>query len=409
MHIALVSEHANPLNDPSRIGTGEQCTHVAALASSLVGLGHRVDVFTRRDDVTRRDELIADGGYTVHHVDAGPPKPVPAGSVMQYANEFGSALVDRWCRERPDVVHAHHWTSGLLAVLAAREVDIPTVVTFHTLASMERGHGKGAHTEPDDRVHLERHIARSATAIVATSSDEMGALTRLGVPRSKIRVLPDGVDLERFNPDGPVAERGAQPRRIVCSGTLEPHRGLERVVKALVKVVDAELVIEGAAPADSVDDSGGEARRLLGIAEKLGVADRVVLAGGVPYCDMPALLRSADLYVHTPDFEFSGTPALQAMACGTAVVATDVGGPSDTIVDGITGRLVDPRDRRALVRAIDELLGNQPRRFALGVAGADRAQSRFAWDRIAEDTGRLYRDARALVPSKAPLVDSRAS
>jgi glycosyltransferase involved in cell wall biosynthesis len=105
---------------------------------------------------------------------------------------------------------------------------------------------------------------------------------------------------------------------------------------------------------------------------------------------MSSLLRSADVFVCLSPTESAGIATLEAMACGLPVVAYGVGYAGELVIDGVTGRSIRPGDRRRLARELALLLRNESRRFELGVSGSDRAQSRFSWDRIAEDTSRVY-------------------
>jgi glycosyltransferase involved in cell wall biosynthesis len=224
-------------------------------------------------------------------------------------------------------------------------------------------------------------------AVVATCSDEVFELVRMGLPRSKVTVVPCGVDCDRFAPDGP-AERPARPR-VLSVGRLVPRKGFDCAIAAMAMVPDAELVIAGGPPAGALERDD-EANRLRELASCLGVADRVRLVGQVSRDRMPSMMRSADVVACTPWYEPFGISALEAMACGTPVAAAAVGGLVDTVVDGITGLHVPPRQPEALAGALRGLLADPVRRQTYGVAGRDRAASRYTWDRVATDTLRVY-------------------
>jgi glycosyltransferase involved in cell wall biosynthesis len=187
-----------------------------------------------------------------------------------------------------------------------------------------------------------------------------------------------------------VTERSDRPR-VLAIGRLVPRKGFDTVIRALAAVPDAELVIAGGPAADRLGDDA-EANRLLRLAERFGVADRVKLVGAVPRPDVPALLRSADLVVCTPWYEPFGIVPLEAMACGVPVIASAVGGFLDTVVDGATGMLVPPRRPDRLAAAMRRLLAEPFWREAYGTAGVDRALSRYSWDRIAAGTVAVYDD-----------------
>ncbi|MGA6167810.1 glycosyltransferase [Amycolatopsis magusensis] len=400
MRIAMVSEHANPLAALGGVDAGGQNLHVAELSAALARAGHRVTVYTRRDEKDQPDEVVTPSGVAVRHITAGPPRPVPKDDLLPYMNDFALRLEQDWLAEPPEVVHAHFWMSGLASVLAAKSAGVPVVQTFHALGVVKRRHQGEADTSPPDRVRIERMVGKHAARIAATCSDEVFELIRMGVPRSAISVVPCGVDLERFTPTGPAEGKGA-PHRLVAVGRLVPRKGFSTAIAALRAVPDTELVIAGGS-----DDHDEEADRLRWFAKRMGVADRVHLRGAVSRDEMPALMRSADLVLCTPWYEPFGIVPLEAMACGVPVVASAVGGLTDTVVDGFTGALVPPRQPGPLAAKIRELLADPVTREAYGAAGTDRASARYSWDRIAADTFRVYSNVLSASAPAAMLAGS---
>jgi D-inositol-3-phosphate glycosyltransferase len=211
---------------------------------------------------------------------------------------------------------------------------------------------------------------------------------RMGRSRTRISVVPCGVNLDVFTPEGPTAPRGER-HRIVSVGRFVPRKGFDIVIRALPSIPKTELAIIGG-PDRSELNTDPEARRLRDLAAELGVVDRVLLYGSVGRDEMPALLRSADVVACTPWYEPFGIVPLEAMACGIPVVASAVGGMLDTVVHNVTGRLVPPKRPAELVEAINPLLRDAFLRQSLGAAGRDRAKARYSWDRIAADTLRIY-------------------
>ncbi|UQS24149.1 glycosyltransferase [Amycolatopsis thermalba] len=391
MKISMVSEHANPLAVLGEVDAGGQNLHVAELSAALCRQGHDVTVYTRRDDRAQPEQVRAPAGYRVVHVPAGPAERLPKDELLPHMTEFGRYLAKSWQRDTPDVVHAHFWMSGLASLLATRGTDVPVVQTFHALGVVKKRYQGTADTSPPERVQLERLIGKNAARVAATCSDEVFELARMGLPRARMSVAPCGVDLERFTPDGPAAPRGTL-HRIVSVGRLVPRKGFATAIAALPAVPGAELVIAGGPEQGRLADDP-EANRLLELARRLGVADRVRLLGQVTRDEMPSLLRSADLVVCTPWYEPFGIVPLEAMACGVPVVAAAVGGLIDTVVDGVTGELVPPKRPEALAATLRRLLGDPAQREAYGIAGCDRARSRYSWDRIAVDVLRIYEKA----------------
>lgn len=371
MRIAVVSAHASPLPVLADAEEGGQDVHVADLAAALAAAGHDVVVHTRRDSVRPRDVVRTSRGYDVVHVTAGPPTPLHPDELLPHLDDLTRFLRAQWRVDRPDVVHAHYWTSGVASVLAANGLDVPVVQTFHSLGALEQVDGGDV---PEARVSTERLIGREASRVVAGCTDEKAQLVRLGVARARIAVVPCGVDVERFKPDGPRLNRRL-PHRLVA-----PADGAEDVIAALRSVWDTELVVVGG--------RAGDLRWLREQARVHEVGDRVRLVGRVPRVAMPALLRSADIVV-CGGSGASSAP-LEAMSCGVPVVAAAVGAATDTVVDGVTGLLVPPNDPKALARALRPLLADDARRDAYGIAAADRVEARYNTARIAAETVRVY-------------------
>ncbi|MFG2044766.1 glycosyltransferase [Dactylosporangium sp. NPDC048998] len=393
MRIALVSAQASPLALGGPGAEGRH-THVAALARVLGRLGHEVAVYVRREDSTVADAVAYAPGVTIHHVPAGPDRPLPPDDQLPIMGDFGRALAARWADSTPgpDVVHAHYWLSGLAALTATAEDRRPVVVTYHGLAAAERRHlPADRNARPGPRAGLERTLGSLADRVVAQSEDEVAELGRMGVRRSGTVVVPSGVDMERFTPGGPAADhRRAGLRRILSVGPLVERKGFADLIEALRRVPGAELVVVGG-PDPAGIDRDPEARRLLQLADRRGVADRLRFIGAVGHDEMAAWYRSADVLACAPWYEPFGLTPLEAMACGVPVVAYEVGGIAESVIDNVTGVLVPPRDTAALAAALRTLLGDEVRRMSFASAAIDRVRSRYTWERTAAELERVYR------------------
>ena len=387
MRIAMISEHANPLAALGGVDAGGQNLHVAELSGALADAGHEVTVYTRQDSRRQKRVVTTPRGYRVVHVPAGPPAAVPKDELLPHMAAFTEYVDDQWRAEAPDVVHSHFWMSGLVAAIVAKRHGVPLVHTFHALGTVKRRYQGKADTSPPSRLGTERVVGRSAHCVIATCSDEVAELSRMGVPKNRVKVVPCGVDTTRFTPEGttPVPKLA---HRIVSVGRLVPRKGFADLITVLPALPDTELVIAGGADRAMRDDA--EANRLRELARQLGVADRVRLAGQVPRERMPELLRSADVVACVPWYEPFGIVPLEAMACGVPVVASAVGGLQDTVADSVTGLLVPPRDPEALAAAVKSLLDDPERRAAYGRAGRERVERRYTWSRVAAATANAY-------------------
>ncbi|MEU5995894.1 glycosyltransferase [Spirillospora sp. NPDC047418] len=400
MRIAMISEHASPLAADGGLGGadgGGQNVFVAELATELGRQGHYVTVYTRRDAPGPPDRVRLAPGVTVEHVPAGPPERIAKDDLLPWMRDFGTYLKRRWAADPPDIAHAHFWMSGLAAVQAAQAAGtrrVPVVQTYHALGTVKRRHQGGRDTSPASRIRLERALGRGADAVIATCSDEVAELAAMGVPRDRVRVVPCGVDPALFAAGGGSAARGG-PHRIAVLSRLVERKGVDTAIRALAHLPGAELAVAGGPPHGDLD-ADPEVRRLRRAARDAGVAGRVEFLGRLGRGEVPRLLRSAGLVVTLPWYEPFGMVPLEAMACGVPVVASAVGGHLDTVVDGVTGTLVPPREPEAAAGAIRALLDDPARRDAMGRAAVRRARDRYSWARVAADTAEVYRHAAAV-------------
>ncbi len=411
----MVSEHASPLATLGGVDAGGQNVHVAALSCALARAGHEVTVYTRRDDPALPTRVAMAPGLKVRHLDAGPPIPLPKDDLLPYVAKMAECLRKSWLLEPPDVVHAHFWMSGLAALHAGRPLGVPVVQTFHALGAVKRRHQGPKDTSPPERIAHETAIIEVASRIIATCADELDELVRLGADATKVSVVPCGVDTTLFAPSRAVGAEAAvgslgafqdrtfrslafkcrspgerpMPYRLGTVGRLVERKGIDDIIKALVDIPDAELVVAGGPHADGLPWDA-DARRLLDLARDLGVARRVTLIGRLGREQVPRLLRSIDLAICVPWYEPFGIAPLEAMSCAVPVVAAAVGGLSDTVVDGVTGLHVPPRNPARLAKAVRLLLADPARRSTMGAAGRARVVEQYQWSSVACRTLEAY-------------------
>ena len=212
LDVAMLSEHASPLATLGGVDAGGQNVHVAMLARALAERGHRVTVYTRRDDPTLPDRVCFAPGVVVEHLAAGPAAPLPKDELWPHVAELAGSLRSALLAAPPDVVHGHFWMSGKACVDATRGLGIPVVQTFHALGSVKRRWQGSADTSPAPRIRVETAVARSVAGVIATCADEVAELEALGVDPRRVSVVPCGVDTDSFTPDGPAAPRGDRAR-----------------------------------------------------------------------------------------------------------------------------------------------------------------------------------------------------
>ncbi len=308
--------------------------------------------------------------------------------VPEAADDLVHALHRLWRAHRPDVVHAHCWASGLAAVRAAAGLGIPVVLTLPAAAPRRSpaASAQAAETGASRRAPADGELLSLVDGVVAGCAADAFELLRLGADRARLHVVPAGVDLREFAPDGPVDVRIARWRVVAPLGATASGE-LADVLAALVALPEVELVVS---PSGSEDDRPGEhvQSRLEAVATALGVADRAAwreLSGS-----NAALLRSADVVVSVPSAAPVGTGVLEAMACGVPVVASAIGPHVDAFVHGVSGLFVAERDGKRLAAALRALLADQTLRDSIGAAALARVRRRHGWDRIALRTLGVY-------------------
>ncbi|WP_139317200.1 glycosyltransferase [Pseudonocardia sp. Ae168_Ps1] len=348
---------------PEDCGTG-------LVAAALAAAGHRIRVVT---DLPDDPALVRPDGAGDLRVDTLTPATLTDG------------LASAWADDPPELVHA----VGPAAARAAGTTGLPVVLSYPAGVPARSG-------ADDDPLPVGR------ARVLAASEDQHTALLRLGVPRAVLRTVPACVDTDVFTPEGPALRRDEHPR-IVTLGSLADGAGAGAAIRALARVPGAELLVGGGATGDDADRA-----RLFAVAESVGVAGRVRFLGPVGAATVPRLLRSADVVVAAPGHDVPVAPALQAMACSRPVVASGVGGLRDAVVDGVTGLHVRPGRVDDLAVAVREILADDGLRTGFGIAGRDRAVSRFDRSRIADALTGVYTElleGRAATPETAGDAD----
>lgn len=305
---------------------------------------------------------------------------------VRMANELDLASVARlksaFERAKPDLVHLHTGRATWLGGLAARLADLPAITTRR----MDREVRRTWRTRLVYGALVER--------VVAISPAVDACLRAGGVPTDKITTIASAVDPDVLRPKiDRAAVRSAlevpsATRVLLAAGALVPRKGIDVLIDAL-----ALLAQRGIAPIAWIAGDGPERAALEERAARAGVADRVRFLG--TRSDVPDLLAAADVFVHPARREGLGVAALEAMALARPVIASRVGGLTDSIVDGRTGLLVPPSDPRALADAIERIVGDAPLCAALGRAGPTRVAEGFLAEQMVGAYEALYRDVLA--------------
>lgn len=401
MKLAIVGVHEPPLPLIDE-ALASACT-TASLAVSLVRLGHRVTVYTVGDQPGEVQRTDTAHGYRVVRAPADADASGVSGEVAPFVGDLARLLVGEWTADRPDVVHPLTWTHGIATQLAGNRLGLPTVQTLPVLSAMARRRQHRPRASVS-RERMEVLLARNAACVTTSCTEDVDELVRLGCSRSRVSVLPRGIDVDLVGAVQSPTENGKRRRVVAVARKLRPDKGFDVLVRAMTKLPDADLVIVGGSPADQLGHDE-EACRLRRLAEGLGVLDRVQLTGELPHLGVLEVMRSAHAFACPSRYDRVGLPVLEAMACGLPVVASAAGGMLDTVVHEVTGTLVSPGDSVQFTLALREMLGHDTLRMGMGLAGRDRVRSRYSWDRVAADASTIYERA---VARSATLVSRRS-
>lgn len=404
--VAMIAVHTSPFALPGERHAGGMNVYVRELSRSLVERGVQVDVFTRRTDRTSPPIDEIQDGLRLIQVEAGPPEPVDKDALFCYLPEFATDMAYLSIKEglRYDLVHTHYWLSGWTGHLLQRCWSVPLVHMFHTLAHLKNAVARDDHRETPLRLQVERRLMDVADAIIAANPDERGEMIRcLNADPQKVHLVPPGVDLDLFRPtDSRGARRAldlpAGPL-VLFVGRIDPVKGIETLFEGFQRLVQGH-VWDGALPRlvfvgglIRIDDSGStmdaDLQHLARRAEALGLSDHVLFRGAQPRQMLPLYYNAVDVCAVPSLYESFGLVAVEAMACGTPIVASRVGGLRFTIEDDISGLLVPHSDPDALDAALHRVLTDHGLRSRMRV-GARQAAIRFSWLTITSSVLRVY-------------------
>jgi D-inositol-3-phosphate glycosyltransferase len=400
LRVAVLSLHTCPLAALGGKETGGMNVYVRETTRELGRMGIHVDVFTRSQNPRIPRVVPLGPNCQVVHLPAGPEAPMPRERVYPHVPEFLANLESFRASQglAYDLLHGHYWLSGVAGLTLRARWGIPLVQMFHTLGLLKnRAARSPGEVEPALRIEEERRILSEADGIVAASAVERAHLVwYYGAPGERITVIPCGVDTELFSPlDSAEAKTALSlgPERFVLYvGRLTPIKGLEtlleafRRVRAQVRFRDLRLLVVGG---DVDEPENDHAAFLVERVRSLGLTGAVRFAGAQPQERLRFYYAAALVTVMPSYYESFGMVALEAMACGSPVIASRVGGLTTTVADGVTGLLVAEGDAAALAGRLALLLDDEDLRWRLG-REATRVAGRYRWPCVAEAICRLY-------------------
>jgi len=420
----MVSVHTCPLSMLGGKDTGGMNVYVRDLSRELARRGIIVDVFTRSQDHAVPHtccDALGTGG-NVFHIPTGPEEPYNKNLIHAYLPEFVAEVqqVAAGLGRRYDIIHSHYWLSGLAAIGLRSSWDVPVAHMFHTLGHLKnRVALRPEERVSETRIDSEGLVMRSADRLVAASPlEKVQMATLYGADLCRAEVIPPGVDLELFYPrerEEAKAHLGLCPEQhvVMFVGRIEPLKGVDTLLRAMASVTRQlprwkdELcvaIIGGDAdvPPEKLD---AEMSRLQQLRTELGIEELVTFLGARTQEALPDYYSAADVVVMPSHYESFGMVALEAMACGTPVIASRVGGLAYTVLHGVTGLHVPERDPEALAQEIIRLVQDPALQERMG-REAQRVAQCYGWPTIADRIVDLYSDlARRKDPGQAPPQD----
>jgi len=395
--IAFISEHASPLAALGGADAGGQNVYVGEVARQLAMMDYQIDIFTRREQKELSEVVSFGDKIRIIHVNAGPAEDIPKETLLQYMPAFKADML-RFMQEEQiiyELIHANFFMSAWVAMELKKELGIPFVVTFHALGHIRRIHQGDNDQFPKERLTIEEEAVREARMIVAECpQDRKDLMTYYHAPAEKITVIPCGVNAEELYPVNKSVARSLlgipyDEKVLLQLGRMVPRKGVDNVIMALAKVrcrsSNVRLLIVGGDV-----DTAKELTRLKQLASDLKVSDKVYFLGQKSRQELKYYYTAADIFITTAWYEPFGITPLEAMACGTPVIGSKVGGIKYSVADGHSGVLVPPKDPEALARTITTLLQSPAILREMGNNALRRVNKLFTWELVARDMQAVY-------------------
>ena len=407
LNIAMLSYHTCPLATLGGKDTGGMNVYVREITRKLGEQGIHVDVFTRSQD-EHVPHILHDLGFgnRVVHIPSGPEVPMPKKELAEHIPAFVQGVKDFALSKgiKYDLIHSHYWMSGIAAIDLKLEWASPIIHMFHTLGLMKNRVAQSeSEKEGEYRIEGEQKVLRYSDRIIAATPAELSQLQFLyNADGNKINIIPPGVDICHFYPipeDEARAFIGIPPCKgmLLFVGRIEPLKGLDVLLEAITLMKEQHILEEttfclsviGGDPDVSSTSMSAEMVRLQYLREKYGLENFVALLGKRSQDTLAYYYSAAKVVVVPSHYESFGMVALEAMACGTPVVASDVGGLAYLVKDGVTGFTVPAGEPRILADRLTKLLYDDHLRESMGSQAAEYARE-YAWDLIAQRIRSVY-------------------
>lgn len=400
--IALISVHGDPAVEIGKEEAGGQNVYVRQVGESLAKNGWQVDMFTRKTDSEQVKIIEHIPGCRTIRLTAVPETFVERDRLFNYLPEFVKAFLNFQHQSQTlyPVIHTNYWLSGWVGQELKKRQFLKWVHTYHSLGAVKYKSVKTVPLIATTRLKVEKDCLETADRIIATSPQEKEHMRSLVSPHGNIDIIPCGTDIECFSQlDRQTVRKqlGLRPQAkvILYAGRFDPRKGIETLVRAVGRPEvrqhsDIQLIIVGGSRPGKSD--GNERDRIEKIVAQLDLTDCTTFTGRLDHSELSRYYAAADVCVVPSHYEPFGLVAIEAMASGTPVVASDVGGLKFTVVPEETGLLAPAEDEAAFANAIDRILSDENWREQLGKSARERVESQFSWDGVASQLDELYRE-----------------
>jgi glycosyltransferase involved in cell wall biosynthesis len=399
--IALISDHADPAADIGCEDAGGQNVYVRHVGETLAALGWQVDMFTRKvhaDD----DVIVQHSPYCrTIRLKAGAESYIPRERLFEHMPEFVDSFQSFQRNQGINypLIHTNYWLSAWVGMELQKTSAIQLVHTYHSLGAVKYQSLVEIPQVASNRLRVEREILERANCVVATSPQEQETLRSLVSTSGQIEVIPCGTDTDNFRLTSKAHARtqlklGTHEKVILYVGRFDQRKGIETLVRAFAllkekNLQNLKLVIVGGSSANMPD--GDERKRIEKIVNDLGLTDYTVFAGRIGHDILPLYYTAADVCVIPSYYEPFGLVAIEAMACGVPVVASNVGGLKFTIIPEETGLLVEPKDVEAFANGIHRILFDELWARKMRKQASANVNQRFSWAGVTIQLSELYR------------------
>jgi D-inositol-3-phosphate glycosyltransferase len=401
--VATLSVHTSPLEQPGSGDAGGLNVYVTEVAKRMAARGIEIDIFTRAtsSDLPPTVELVP--GVTVRHLIAGPYEGLDKNDLSAQLCAFTSGVMREEATHDPgwyDLVHSHYWLSGQVGWLAKERWGVPLVHSMHTMAKVKNASlAEGDSPEPALRAIGEAQVVEAADRLIASTSEEAAQLVDLyDADPSRVVTIAPGVDLEVFTSGSKIASRArlglpADAIVLLFVGRIQPLKAPDVVLRAAAELLESNPSVRDRLVVVIVGGPSGsglaEPEQLHKLAGSLGIADLVRFERPAPQSVLADYYRAADVTIVPSYTESFGLVAVESQACGTPVVAAQVGGLRTAVSDGVSGLLVNGHDPADYASAVARIIGN-PRYRAELVDGAVRHASTFGWSETVDRLLEVY-------------------